>query len=47
MISDYHLQNEPRGFLSDIAPTILSLLNLPIPEEMTGKNLLPYLVKFR
>lgn len=37
--------DEPRGFLSDIAPTILSLMNLPIPEEMTGKNLLPYLIK--
>lgn len=28
------------GVLSDIAPTVLSLLNLPIPKEMTGKNLL-------
>jgi len=37
--------NEPRGFLSDIAPTILSLLNLPIPEEMTGKNLLSDLIR--
>ena len=31
------LQN---GTLADIAPTVLSLLNLPIPSEMTGKNLL-------
>ncbi|MCX4027180.1 2,3-bisphosphoglycerate-independent phosphoglycerate mutase [Endozoicomonas sp. SM1973] len=28
-----------RGILSDIAPTILSLMELPIPEEMTGKVL--------
>lgn len=28
------------GSLRDIAPTILALLGLPIPEEMTGRNLL-------
>ena len=28
------------GCLSDIAPTLLSLLGLPIPPEMTGKGLL-------
>lgn len=28
------------GILADIAPTILELLNLPIPENMTGRNLL-------
>jgi 2,3-bisphosphoglycerate-independent phosphoglycerate mutase len=27
------------GGLSDIAPTILTLLELPIPDTMTGKNL--------
>ena len=26
--------------LSDIAPTLLQLLNLPIPKEMTGKSLI-------
>ena len=30
----------PGGVLSDAAPTILSLLGLPIPREMTAKNLL-------
>ena len=30
----------PSGCLADIAPTILSYLHLPIPIEMTGKNLL-------
>ncbi len=28
------------GSLSDIAPTLLTLMGIPIPEEMTGKNLL-------
>ena len=26
--------------LADIAPTLLELLNLPIPREMTGKSLI-------
>jgi len=30
------------GTLADIAPTLLSLLDLPQPEEMTGKNLLSF-----
>ena len=28
------------GKLADVAPTMLELLNLPIPEEMTGKSLI-------
>lgn len=28
------------GKLSDIAPTLLTLMNQPIPKEMTGNNLL-------
>lgn len=31
---------EPRGFLSDIAPTILKLMDIEKPAEMTGENLL-------
>ena len=34
---EYHLP--PRGKLSDVAPTILSLLGIPIPEKMTGLSL--------
>lgn len=34
------LINLPVGKLGDIAPTILAMLGLPIPSEMTGKNLL-------
>ncbi len=30
----------PRGKLSDVAPTVLYLLGLPIPKEMTAKNLI-------
>ena len=28
------------GILADVAPTLLTLLNIPIPEEMTGECLL-------
>lgn len=31
---------EPHGMLSDVAPTVLSLLGIQQPSEMTGKNLL-------
>ena len=27
------------GVLSDVAPTLLNLMGVPIPPEMTGKNL--------
>lgn len=33
-------QTAKTGALSDIAPTILALMNMPQPEEMTGSNLL-------
>ena len=28
------------GRLSDLAPTMLELMGLPVPQEMTGKSLL-------
>lgn len=34
----------PIGVLSDVAPTILELMGLPKPEEMTGVSLLPQLL---
>ena len=42
LISEKHKNCTLRqgGSLRDIAPTILNLLNLPIPEEMTGQNLI-------
>ncbi len=33
-------QTAKTGALSDIAPTILALMDMPKPEEMTGSNLL-------
>jgi 2,3-bisphosphoglycerate-independent phosphoglycerate mutase len=30
------------GALSDIAPTLLRLMNLPVPEQMTGTPLLDF-----
>lgn len=35
--------SEAKGLLSDVAPTILSLMNLPRSSEMTGESLLPLL----
>ena len=34
------IESENVGVLSDVAPTILALMGLPIPKEMTGINLL-------
>jgi 2,3-bisphosphoglycerate-independent phosphoglycerate mutase len=33
-------QVKARGALCDVAPTILDLMNIPQPEEMTGRSLL-------
>jgi 2,3-bisphosphoglycerate-independent phosphoglycerate mutase len=30
------------GALSDIAPTLLTMMGLPQPSEMTGKNLITF-----
>ncbi len=38
-------KKEPGGILTDIAPTILELMQLPQPPEMTGKSLLPVLLQ--
>jgi len=35
-----HFVTLPTGKLGDVAPTILSLMNLPIPADMTGKNII-------
>ena len=39
-IGEQKVQVRSGGKLSDIAPTILSLMNIDAPEEMTGENLL-------
>jgi len=38
-----YLYKNPQGILSDIAPTILELIKIPQPKEMTGKSLLEVL----
>lgn len=35
-----NLRLQTTGILADVAPTILALMDLPQPEEMTGRNLL-------
>ncbi|MFH0930283.1 MAG: 2,3-bisphosphoglycerate-independent phosphoglycerate mutase [Candidatus Moraniibacteriota bacterium] len=32
------------GILSDVAPTILAVMNIPVPPEMTGQNLMDVLI---
>ena len=39
-VGDKKLQVRSGGKLSDVAPTILALMDLEIPIEMTGKSLL-------
>ncbi len=38
------IYNKASGILCDIAPTILHLMDVPIPKEMTGHNLLDFLI---
>jgi 2,3-bisphosphoglycerate-independent phosphoglycerate mutase len=33
------------GLLSDVAPTVLELLGVEKPEEMTGQSLLKYIIR--
>ncbi|MEM7369185.1 MAG: sulfatase-like hydrolase/transferase [Bacteroidota bacterium] len=40
-----HRRFEDFVSLTDLAPTFLEVAGLPIPTDMTGKSLLPYLVK--
>ncbi|OHB21531.1 MAG: phosphoglycerate mutase (2,3-diphosphoglycerate-independent) [Parcubacteria group bacterium RIFCSPLOWO2_01_FULL_48_18] len=42
-----HSEREIIGILSDVAPTILDLMGLQKPEEMTGQDLLKVLLKRR
>jgi 2,3-bisphosphoglycerate-independent phosphoglycerate mutase len=39
VVTDPGLALRDGGELSDLAPTILGLLELPVPEEMTGRSL--------
>lgn len=40
IVTNTHLDLKEDGKLGDLAPTILQLLGLPIPAEMTGESLL-------
>ena len=40
LLSEDYFEMKPRGILADIAPTLLQLMGLPQPEEMTGKSLI-------
>lgn len=42
MISDRYLAPRPRGILADVAPTVLALLDIEKPEEMTGRSILDH-----
>ena len=33
-------QQLPQGLLADVAPSILALLKIPKPSQMTGRNML-------
>jgi len=41
------MESQTIGSLCDIAPTILELMNLPIPNEMTGISLLTNLISYQ
>lgn len=40
VIGDRYFNVRPRGILADVSPTILDLMGLPQPPEMTGRSLL-------
>jgi 2,3-bisphosphoglycerate-independent phosphoglycerate mutase len=39
-----NIENETMGTLADVAPTVLELLGIPKPKEMTGRSLLENLI---
>lgn len=40
LVGEGYTALRPRGILADVAPTVLALLGVPQPEEMTGRSLL-------
>lgn len=38
--ADEYINLRPRGILADVAPTVLDLMDLPQPPEMTGRSLI-------
>ena len=41
--SSLYTNKKPEGILADVAPTVLDIMGLPKPKEMTGQSLLPLL----
>lgn len=42
VVADEHVSLKTRGRLADVAPTVLELMGLPQPEEMTGESLIDH-----
>jgi 2,3-bisphosphoglycerate-independent phosphoglycerate mutase len=40
LLGEGYVKLRPRGILADVAPTVLDLLGVPQPEEMTGRTLI-------
>ena len=40
VLAGEYVRLRPRGILADVAPTVLDLLGIPRPEEMTGRSLI-------
>jgi 2,3-bisphosphoglycerate-independent phosphoglycerate mutase len=40
VIGDQYYNLKPRGILADVSPTILHLMGIPLPPEMTGRSLI-------
>ena len=40
-----HIDNVPSGSLCDVAPTLLGVMKLPVPKEMSGRSLLSVVQK--
>ncbi|NJL56743.1 2,3-bisphosphoglycerate-independent phosphoglycerate mutase, partial [bacterium] len=41
-VSEQHISLLTRGKLADVAPTVLELMGLDQPEDMTGKSLIDH-----
>jgi 2,3-bisphosphoglycerate-independent phosphoglycerate mutase len=42
LIGNHYFAPRPQGILADVAPTILQFMELPQPEEMTGRSILKH-----
>jgi hypothetical protein len=46
-VGEAQLQFRSGGILADVAPTLLTLMGLPVPQEMTGRTLVEGSERFR